>query len=165
MAQSPATFCVCTTNIAEGIYRDPKITIMELFLMVEKRTANSLCFFTCIRVGHNKEEGKIWGFGNQIMACLAKRHVLTHAYVHTHKKPSETWLCLCVTPCHCDFYVSLENLPWVLKGVLYPSAYHMLLGLSHKNYTNEDHMIIYADGICQDPTPKPHHRLLFGPTC
>lgn len=104
----------------------------------------------------------------RFMTC-SEGDVSTYMSTCTHQKPSETWPYLFVTPCHCDLYVPSENLPWVPKGTLHPSAHHMSLRKSHKNYTNEDDTNICAQGICQDPSfspsPKPHHGLLSGPTC
>lgn len=141
--------------------------------MAERRKSFALLLLstsTEASLGHTKEAYAIWGSGNQIQVygMSAQKCVHTHACVHTHEKPSETWLCLFVAPCHCDLYVPSENLPWVPRGILHPSAHHMSLEMSHKNYTNEDDTTICAWGICQDPslspTPKPHHRLFFGLT-
>lgn len=67
----------------------------------------------------------------RFMTC-SEGDVSTHMSTCTHQKPSETWPYLFVTPCHCDLYVPSENLPWVPKGTLHPSAHHMSLRKSHK---------------------------------
>lgn len=138
--------------------------------MAERRKSlHFSCFLLLQRhsLGHTKEAYAIWGSGNQIQVydMSAQRCVHTHAYMHTHEKPSEIWLCLFVTPCHCDLDVPSKNLPRVPRGILHPSAHHMSLEMSHKNYTNEDDTTIFTRAICQDPslssTPKPLRRLVL----